>query len=553
MEYYNDEPLRHVGDVPAMSAERYGGKLAFEYRGEEYSYHDLEERSNQVANALQAEGVTPDDRVAVYIENSLQFPETFFGTIKAGAVPVPLNHRMDLGRLAYVIDDSGADYLVGSSVFAGTVHDLYRDTDVETVLLPGSDEFVDYDGVVDSSSSEFTRPSRSFDDVAVQPYTSGTTGDPKGVLTSHRNLLTTVNSYRRVGGGDPEKDSVLVVLPLFHMFGLSTVMLVSVYSGASIILKTLPVASSLLEAITEHEITSFGAVPAIFIEMVREYEENPDRYDVSSIERLGSGAAPLAEDTRRRIEDEFETPLVEGWGMTETSPAGTIQSSRGVVKGAGCIGQPLPDLEMKLVDPDTRETRVPADYLDPTTPPRLSGYEPDFDESEGVTGEIAVRGPQIFQGYHDLPNQTDAVFDDDGWFYTGDIARVDEDRYLWMVDRADDMIIVGGENVYPAEVENALFDHPDVEEAAVVAAPHDVKGEAPVAFVVLGHGVEVGVDVTEDGVREFVLERVASYAHPRRVFFVDSLPRSGTQKVQRYKLETEAGERVGELTSSEQL
>jgi long-chain acyl-CoA synthetase len=248
--------------------------------------------------------------------------------------------------------------------------------------------------------------------------------------------------------------------------------------------------------------------------------------------------------------------------MTETTPAGTTGSAYGVHTEAGCIGQPVPDMEIRLVDPATRELRVHEDLLDPTSAVDIT-EELDFDDEGNVTGEMAVRGPQVFAGYYGLPKQTAAAFgraepsDDprreDEWFYTGDIARVDEDRFLWMVDRVDDMLIVGGENVYPAEVENTLFDHPDVEAAAVVGVPHEVKGEAPVAFVVLEPGVDPE-SVTAEAVRRFALERVPTYAHPRRVFFVDELPRSGTQKVQRYKLEEAAAERLdGPLAPSERL
>jgi len=229
-------------------------------------------------------------------------------------------------------------------------------------------------------------------------------------MTTHKNALTTAQSFSEVNAGDPEDTSLLVVLPLFHMFGLGAVMMTAVYQGSEIVLKTFPVASQLLDAITEHEITSFAAVPAIYIEMLNEYEGNPEKYDVSSIESLGSGAAPLAEDTRERIEEVFDTPLVEGWGMTETSPAGTAQGSRGVKKGAGCVGQPLPDLGLKLVDPETRETRVPADFLDPTSVADTS--EIDFDDEEQTTGEIAVRGPQVFKGYYKMSDKTEEVFDD---------------------------------------------------------------------------------------------------------------------------------------------
>lgn len=552
MKYYQQAPLRHVADVPAMAAERYGDKLAFEYRGDERTYAELDARTNQVANALVDAGIEPGDRVAMYLENSLQFPETFFGIIRAGGVAVPLNHRMDLDRLRYVLRDSDSVALVTSPVFPSVGVELAEE--VPQAFIPGGAEgLTDYDEVVDAASDEFDRPERSVDDIALQCYTSGTTGDPKGVLTSHENLLTTANAYAKRNGGDPETDVSLLVLPLFHMYGLSTIMLTSLYQGGTIVLKTLPVPQTLLQAITEHGVTTFAAVPAIYIEMVAELESNPDAYDVSSIETLGSGAAPLADDTRRRIEKAFDTPLVEGWGMTETTPAGTTSSAYGVRKAAGCIGQPVPDLELKLVDPDTRETRVPAEFLDPVGLGDAAAFGIDFDDEESVTGEIAVRGPQVFEGYHGLPEKTAAVFDDDGWFYTDDIARVDEDRFLWMVDRADDMMIVGGENVYPAEVEDALFEHPKIQAAAVVAAPHAVKGEAPVAFVVLEPGVEDD-ELTETAVREFALEHVPTYAHPRRVFFVDELPRSGTQKVQRYKLEAEAEERLdGPLSSSETL
>ncbi|MFC7227038.1 acyl--CoA ligase [Salinirubellus salinus] len=565
MKYHEQAPLRHVGDVPSMGATRYGEKLAFEYRGEEYSYRELESRSNRVANALTDRGVGPGDRVALYVENSLQFPETFFGALKAGAVAVPLNHRMDVDRLTYILGDADVSVLVASAVFPSVVTDLAPHA--PETWIPGGgeadgDELLDYDELVDGASPEFDRPERGFEDVALQCYTSGTTGDPKGVLTTHRNLLATAQSYTSRSGFDPEDDVTLLVLPLFHMYGLSTVMLTNLYNGATVVLKTLPVAQSLLSAITEYEVTSFAGIPAIFVEMVQEYESDPDAYDLSSIESVGCGAAPLADDTRRRIESVFDTPLVEGWGMTETTPAGTTGSAYGVHTAAGCIGQPVPDMEIRLVDPATREVRVSEHLLDPTAAVDISD-ELDFDDEEAVTGEMAVRGPQVFAGYDGLPEKNAEVFGRDEpsdeprreaeWFYTGDIARVDEDRFLWMVDRVDDMLIVGGENVYPAEVENALFDHPEVQAAAVVAVPHEVKGEAPVAFVVLEPGVDPE-SVSEEAVRRFALERVPTYAHPRRVFVVDELPRSGTQKVQRYKLEAAAAERLdGPLSPSETL
>jgi long-chain acyl-CoA synthetase len=233
--------------------------------------------------------------------------------------------------------------------------------------------------------------------------------------------------------------------------------------------------------------------------------------------------------------------MFEGWGMTETSPAGALAPPMGVRKGAGCVGPPMPGVRLKLVDPDTRADRVAHEDLVPFPDDSLP-----FDDEAAVTGEIAVQGPNVFEGYHNRPEANEQVFDDEGWFYTGDIARVDADGFLWMIDRVDDVIVVGGEDVYPATVEDALYDHPAVAEAAVVAAPHEVKGEAPVAYVV----TESDADVTEAELREFTLDHVATYAHPRRIFFVETLPRGGTRKVKRYKLEERAERDTGGAVSA---
>jgi long-chain acyl-CoA synthetase len=368
-----------------------------------------------------------------------------------------------------------------------------------------------------------------------QPYTSGTTGKPKGVLLTHENLLSTIESYDTGGINIDAEDSILLVLPLFHIYALNAVMGTFLYRGAKMVLQPRPEAVPMLSAIEDHSITKFAGVPAMYTMMHREYRNEPDAYDLSSLEDVVCAASPLADSTRREIEEAWNVPMTEGWGMTETAPAGTTEPSRGVRKSAGCIGPPVPNIDLKLTNPETRETLVTPDDLTPFANPDI-----DFGDEARVTGEIAVRGPQVFEGYYERPEKNEAVFDDEGWFYTGDIARIDSDGYFWMVDRADDMLIVGGENVYPAEVEDALYAHPDVAEAAVVAADHEVKGSAPVAFVV----AEEGAELTEADLRRFALEHVASYAHPRRVFFVDELPRSATQKVQRFKLEEDVSERL---------
>jgi long-chain acyl-CoA synthetase len=543
MEYHDGGPLRHMSDLPAMAAHRYGAKTAFVAFGQELSFAELDDEANRVANVLTDHGVEPGERIGLFVPNTLQFPSAYFGVIRTGAVPIPLNLRMDSETLAFVLDDADVEYMIASPLLAEEVTRLADAAGVETTFLPGVSEagIVNYSHEIDGASSDFDGPERAYDDVACQPYTSGTTGKPKGVLLTHENLLSTVESYDTGGLNVDAGDSILLVLPLFHIYALNAVMGTFLYTGATMVLQPQPEAEPMLNAISEHAITQFAGVPAMYTMMYREYRKNPGKYDLSSLESVVCAASPLADSTRREIEEAWNVPMTEGWGMTETAPAGTTEPSRGVRKAAGCIGPPVPNIECKIADPATRETLVAPDDLTPFANPDI-----DFEDDERVTGEIAVRGPQVFEGYYERPEKNEEVFDDEGWFYTEDIARVDADGYFWMVDRADDMLIVGGENVYPAEVEDALYAHPEVAEAAVVAADHDVKGEAPVAFVVS----ETEANLTEETLRRFALEHVASYAHPRRVFFVEELPRSATQKVQRYKLEADADERLGEPLQS---
>jgi len=525
-----------------MGAHRYGTETAVEFHGQETSYADLEAEANRIANVLVDHGLEPGDRVGLFVPNTPQFPTTYFGVIKAGGVAVPLNLRMDPETLAFVVKDAEAEFLVGSPFLADEAQDLAAAADVDTLFLPGVDaedpvNVVNMSHATMDAAEEFDVVDREYGDVAAQPYTSGTTGRPKGVLLSHRNLLSAVESYANAGLAVDPDDTILLVLPLFHIYALNALMGSYLYAGASMVFQAEPEGEAMLRAIDDGNLTKFAGVPAMYTMMWREYREDPDAYDLSSLDDVTCAAAPLADEIRRTIEKEWAVPMIEGWGMTETSPAGTIEPLRGVRKAAGCIGPPLPNLQMQVVDPASRETLVGPDDLFPRP-----SDDVDWDDPDAVTGEIAIRGPQVFEGYYNRPEKTAAVTDDEGWFYTEDIARVDEDGHFWMVDRADDMLIVGGENVYPAEVEDALYEHPAVAEAAVVGADHEVKGEAPVAFVVLESDViegssESGAEVTERELREFSLDHVASYAHPRRIHFVDELPRSATQKVQRYRLE----------------
>ncbi|MFB6282889.1 MAG: class I adenylate-forming enzyme family protein [Halobacteria archaeon] len=547
MEYLGDQPLRNVGEIPVMAARRYGDKRAILDSSQELSFTELDEKSNSFANVLTNSGLEKGERVGIYLPNTVRFPEAFFGVVKAGGVPVPLNLRMDTDTLSYVIGNSGIDRIVSSPLLLGGVEvkEATVAAPTEVAEASGADELYleggvtedvktrNYGDLVQAAEDEFELVDRGYSDTAMQPYTSGTTGRPKGVLLSHLNVLTSLESFTKSGPSLDPDNTLLLVLPLFHVYGLNALMLMYLYNGGEVVLQTIPEPVSILKNIDEYGVSEFPAVPAIFEMVYRTYRENMGEYDLSTLEMVGSAAAPLSDSTEEKINEGWNVEVGEGWAMTETSASGTVQRQCGIWKSSGCVGKPVYGIELRIVDQDSGEVLVETEELEPGS--RYTGGE--------VEGEIQVRGPQVFEGYHDMPERTDEVFTEDGWFRTGDIARVDSDGDLWIAGRMDDMILTGGNNVYPAEVEDALLTHQNVVEAGVAKAPHEIKGNAPVAFVVTDDNNE-GEPVNEEQLREYALERVPSYAHPRRIFFIEELPRSATEKIQRYRLEEMAERRI---------
>lgn len=436
MKYHNGQPLRHLADLAAMGAQRYGDKVAIRLKDSDRTYAALHEESDRIASALANEGVSPGDRVAIAMENTLEFVPVLYGISKVDGVAVPLNIQMSQERLGYVLNDADVSVCFGSEQLRELVVGLHNELDLDLTVIPdgGTAEGVESFEEFANSGSSFERSAGDITDVCIQGYTSGTTGYPKGVPMTHQNVLAVLQAFTQTEEIDPETDTTLTITPMYHILGLIGTTLLTLYSGREVVLMNQVDGTSLLEAIDSHGVTDFTTVPAIYLDMVEEYETNPERYDISSLTSIGTGAAPLPEDTRHRIEGTFDSTLIEGWAMTETVAAGTTGTARGQQKDAGCIGQPIPGIEMKLVDPVTRETKVPPEHLDPYTPADMTGYEPDFEDETTYTGEIAIRGPQVFEGYYEMPEENEVAFDDEGWFYTDDIARVDEDRSLWMVD-----------------------------------------------------------------------------------------------------------------------
>jgi long-chain acyl-CoA synthetase len=496
----------NLASILTDAAERSGDKIAVKLDDVELSYAALNEGSARMAGVLQAAGIGPGDRVGVMLPNVPYFPVAYYGVLRLGAVVVPMNVLLKGREVKYYLEDPDAKALIAWHDFAEAAEEGSRDLDVETfVVRPG--EFEQLLGGAEPTGEVVDRDE---EDTAVILYTSGTTGSPKGAELTHANLLTNckVNVETLIGiTGD---DRLLGALPLFHSFGQTCTMNSAIYAQAmvSLIPRFDPVKA--LEILQRDEITVFEGVPTMYNAMLAAPDHS--RYDTSNLRVCVSGGASLPVETLRAFEQEFDCKILEGYGLSETSPVASFNHPDRERK-AGSIGTPIQGVEMKLVDDDGADV-----------------------EGVDVVGEIAIRGHNVMKGYWRRPDATAESIDSDGWFKTGDMAKVDEDGYFFIVDRKKDLIIRGGYNVYPREVEEILFAHPAVQEAAVVAVPHNELGEEVGAAIAL----KAGEQASADDIREYCKQEVAAYKYPRHVWFVDELPKGPTGKILKREIELPA-------------
>ncbi|AGB33293.1 acyl-CoA synthetase (AMP-forming)/AMP-acid ligase II [Natrinema pellirubrum DSM 15624] len=498
---------------------------AIAYEGTELSYEAFWQRAGQFAQALENRGIGEGDRVGIYLPNLPQFVTAFYGTLRAGGIIVPMNPQYKSREISHMLGDSGAKAVVALADLVPNVLEVQDDTDVEQVVSVGAD--VDGATEFDDFLAEDTKAvvDRADDDVAVQPYTSGTTGTPKGVLLTHHNLAFTTRANAVIPpGGFQASDRLIGTLPLFHIYGMSVVMNGAMYSGGTYYPVPEWDATEVMNQLEDDEITIMFAVPAMFNDMIN--HPDAESYEFESLRFANSGGSSLPLEVLERFEDLWDVQLNEGYGLTETSPvthANTNESRR-----KGSIGQPLEGVEAKIVDEDFEEV------------PRVA--EGPIDEEEAaihdITGELVIHGPNVMKEYYGLPEANEEAFtNEDGkrWFHTGDIGYWDEDDFFYVVDREKHMIVTGGYNVYPREVEELLFEHEDVADAAVVGVPDERRGETVKAFVVTTPDAEA----TPEEIKQYCLENLAEYKHPREVEFVQALPRTTTGKVQKFELRGE--------------
>lgn len=440
------------------------------------------------------------------IENSIEFMELLFGAAKLGAITVPINYRLSASEVAYILTDSGATVLLTSTPFTPLVETASKEKGVvlryilQVVAKEPRNPFW-------HSLEELlaTQPISPFDsdvsesDIAAIMYTSGTTGRPKGAMLTHANFLWNVVNFMGSGVSISSSDITVTAAPMFHIGGLGVFTLPLVYLGGCSYILSSFTPETTLAAISQERATVIFLVPAMWAAIAQ--SDLYGEYDLSSLRAGMSGGSPCPLTIIEYFQSQGLT-FQEGFGMTETAPGCTLLAPEYVKRKAGSIGRPLMHVETRVVD------------------------EQDKDVFTSEVGELLLRGPNLFTGYWCLPQETAAAFQG-GWFHTGDLAKVDDEGFITLVDRKKDMIISGGENIYPIEVEQVLFRHPHIADVGVIGLPDPKWGEAVVAVVV----PQTGKHVKEEDVIAFAHQHLGGFKCPKRVFFVDSLPRNATGKL----------------------
>ncbi|MFA9501344.1 long-chain fatty acid--CoA ligase [Natrinema sp. H-ect1] len=513
----------------AAAVEEHGDNTAIGYQGTETSYEEFWGQTGAFATALEERGLGAGDRVALYLPNVPPFLIGFHGTLRAGGVVVPMNPQYKSREIGHLLGDSEAKVVVALADLVPFVNEVQDETSVEHVVSIGGEA----EGAV--TLEEFLEPGdpdivdRADDDVAVQPYTSGTTGQPKGVQLTHNNLASNANSAAKlIPDGIRADDKGLGVLPLFHIYGMTVTMNATLFNGGAFYPMPEWDAQDAVSLIEDEQLTIMHGVPAMYNDVIN--QPNAEEFDLSSVRLCGVGGSGIPVEVLRQFEELYEPKIYEGYGLTETSPITHFNSP---IDGrrVGSIGKTVPGVDSKVVDDDFEE--VP-----PVEEGPIDEEEADLRE---ITGEIVVAGPNVMKGYYGLPEANEEAFTEEGgrtWFHTGDIGYHDEDDFFYVVDREKHMIVTGGYNVYPREVEELLFEHEDVADAAVAGIPDERRGETVKAFVVR----TPDGDVTEEEIKQYCLTNLAEYKHPREVEFVDELPRTTTGKVQKFKLREQEGD-----------
>jgi fatty-acyl-CoA synthase len=509
------EDASTLADVVRVQGKARGNAIAFEFEGRVTSFTGFDRNTNCVARALIASGVRPNERIAYLGKNSDYYFELLFGAMKAGVVMAPVNWRLAGPEIAYIVEDCKAAILFVGPEFveqARAIQPQLKSVRAIMTTEGGAPEWKDFAAWRDAQPDEDPKLPVDENDIAIQLYTSGTTGKPKGAMLSHYNFLSLVRAGR--GGDAPdwnkwvESDVSLVAMPIFHIGG-SGWGAVGIYHGAKGVIAREFDPTKILDFFEHSKISKLFMVPAAMQFVVR--QPRAREMDFSRLRYMLYGASPIPAALLKECIEVFKCGFVQLYGMTETTGTIVALPPEDHVEGLERMrsaGKPLPGVEIAILDADGNRL-----------PPRQ-------------VGEIATRSGSNMVGYWNLPEATAKTLDKDNWLRTGDAGYLDEDGYLYIHDRIKDMIISGGENIYPAEVESAICDHPDVAEAAVVGVPDDQWGEAVKAVVVM----KPGKSATAVDIIKFARERIAAFKTPKTVDFIPALPRNASGKILRRNL-----------------
>ncbi len=499
-----------VGELLARAAQRFGDKTALVFEGERFSFRELDDQASRLAAGLHAQGIRPGETVALYSPNCREWLVGYYAVMRLGAVVNPLNLMLTSQEAAYAMNDCGAVAVMGTDDRIAGLSPVLAETQLRVLVAIGGQPppgAIDFRILLEHEIDVGIAPAIALDDKCTVGYTSGTTGHPKGAVLTHRSILTntamTATMHMRT-----DADTVVSALPCSHVYG-NIVMNAAIGYGMTLVLHKSFDAERVLRSIQENRATMLEGVPTMYMYLLNS-PALPD-FDVSSLSRCTVGGQTMPEAKMRQVEAAFGCPLIELWGMTELGGLGTTHSVYGPSRH-GSIGVALPGMEARIVATDgSRRVLQP-----------------------GEVGELQMRGPVVMKEYLNRPEATAETLGEDGWLRTGDLARSDDQGYLYVVDRLKDMVITGGFKIYPAELERVIAEHPDVALVAVGSVPDEEKGELAKAYVVARQGSSLDLASLERHCRQ----HLAAYKVPRLYQLVEDLPKTSTGKVLRRMLRT---------------
>jgi long-chain acyl-CoA synthetase len=500
--------LKNLGVIVPHAAKTFGDKVALVFKDREFTYRELDELTNRLANSLKALGIKGGDRVSLYSQNCWQWLVSYYAIGKLGGVVNPVNVMLTPEEVRYVVDDCEVTAIILSRDKALKTQEAVKGSPSIKHMIcyeEVGEGILSFQDLLDQGATDPVRSDCEPADISTIGYTSGTTGHPKGAALSHRavltNVLLTANMYVKT-----KDDIVVSALPCAHVYG-NVVMSGALALGGTLVMIERFEEQEVLESIQKYRATMLEGVPTMYLYLLNYPDLN--RYDLSSLTRMGVGGQTMSVDKMKEVEARFGCPLIELWGMTEIAGLGTTAPLYGKHKH-GSIGIPLPGVEARIVDTEN------ADNI-------LKPHD---------VGELMIRGPIVMEKYWGNKAATEETIEKDGWLHTGDVGSMDEDGYIFIVDRKKDMILTGGYNVYPAEIEKVLLKNDKVAMAAVGKLPDELKGESALACIVLKNGESA----TVEEINGYCREHLASYKVPRQIAFVDELPTTSTGKIMRRDL-----------------